>query len=55
MEEKIQEIQSLMLQAKTELDYWNDHTDSDDCIFNQSDLWERRYKSLCEVMEILER
>ena len=55
MDEKMKEIQKLMKQAESEMYYWNDHTGNDNCIFNQSDLWERRYKTLCEVVEILER
>lgn len=54
-EKKIIEMQELLSNAKSEMDYWNDHTESDECIFNQSDLWERRYKTLCEVMEIINR
>lgn len=54
-EKKTIEIQELLNIAKSEMDYWNDHTESDECIFNQSDLWERRYKTLCEVMEIINR
>lgn len=55
MDTKIKEIEKLLANAESEMDYWNDHTTNDDCIFNQSDLWERRYKTLCEVVEILER
>lgn len=55
MEEKLKEIYKLMEDAESEMNYWRDHTENDNCIFNQSDLWERRYKTLSETIEILER
>lgn len=55
MDSKIKEIEELLANAESEMNYWNEHTENDECIFNQSNLWERRYKTLCEVMEILGR
>ena len=55
MNEKVKEIEELFACAELEMNYWNEHTENDNCIFNQSDLWERRYKTLCEVIKILER
>lgn len=54
MDSKVREIEKMLNVAEKEMDYWKEHTTNDKCIFNQSDLWERRYKTLCEVIEILE-
>ncbi|QAT43462.1 hypothetical protein [Aminipila luticellarii] len=50
---KLVQIRELMEQAENEMNYFLEHSSSDSCIYNQSDLWERRYKTLCEVVEIL--
>lgn len=34
MDAKIKEIEKLLANAESEMNYWSEHIESDDCIFN---------------------
>lgn len=55
MKEKIEEIKSALVNAESEMNYWSDHTENDNCIYNKYDLHESIVETLKHVVEILER
>lgn len=55
VDDVVKQLELLMNSAKEDMDYYLGHSATDECIFNQADLNERRYKTLCEAIEIVQK